>query len=153
MVPRSAERWCAQVAEGVVRIRTDGASRGNPGPAGIGIVVEGSDGATLAEIAEYIDRQTNNVAEYTALVRGLTRALELGATSVDVFSDSELMVRQVEGRYEVKNDVLRTYAQQVRDLRRRFSAFHIQHVPRSQNRRADALANLAIDRAQGNGQR
>lgn len=137
------------MVEGVVRIRTDGASRGNPGPAGIGIVVEGANGDVLEEIAEYIDRQTNNVAEYTALVRGLTRVIELGATAVEVYSDSELMVRQVEGRYEVKNEVLRTYAQQVRDLRRRLSTFQIHHVPRSRNRRADALANLAIDRAQG----
>ena len=134
-----------------VRLHTDGASRGNPGPAGAGILVEElSGGATLAEIAEYLGRTTNNVAEYQALILGLKRALELGATAVEVVSDSELMVRQVEGRYQVKNAGLLALAREVASLRQRFpDGFHIRHVLRGGNRRADELANAAIDAAQG----
>lgn len=134
-----------------VRLHTDGASRGNPGPAGAGVVLEAMpDGAPLAEIAEYLGRTTNNVAEYRALILGLQRALELGATSVEVVSDSELMVRQVEGRYQVRNAALADLARAVADLRRRFpQGFRIRHVLRGGNRRADELANAAIDTARG----
>ncbi len=134
---------------GRLRLRTDGASRGNPGHAGIGVVLESEDGSVIDEIAEYVDRQTNNVAEYMALARALDRALELGASEVEVFSDSELMVRQVQGAYEVKNAALRLLFTRVEGLARRFRVFRIQHVPRAKNKRADALANQAIDRALG----
>jgi ribonuclease HI len=107
-------------------------------------------GDTVAEIAEYLGRTTNNVAEYRALILGLQRALDLGATAVEVVSDSELMVRQVEGRYQVRNAALASLAREVGDLRRRFpDGFRIRHVLRGGNRRADELANAAIDRAQG----
>ena len=134
-----------------VRLHTDGACRGNPGPAGAGILLEElPGGSTLAEVAEYLGRTTNNVAEYQALILGLKRALQLGATAVEVVSDSELMVRQVEGRYQVKNAGLLTLAREVASLRQRFpDGFAIRHVLRGGNRRADELANAAIDAAQG----
>ena len=131
-----------------MRIRTDGASRGNPGPAAIGVVVEGQDGSVLAEVSLCIGRTTNNVAEYRALIAGLDRALELGATAVTVVTDSELMMRQVRGIYAVKSPALAPLLQQVRGLQRRFQdGFTIEHTPRGGNARADALANRALDAA------
>ncbi len=134
-----------------IRIHTDGASRGNPGPAGAGALLEDTaNGTVLAEIAQYLGRTTNNVAEYQALILGLRRALELGADAVDVVSDSELMVRQVEGRYQVRSPGLLALAREVGELRRKFgSGFQIRHVLRGGNRRADQLANLAIDQGLG----
>lgn len=136
---------------GALRVRTDGASRGNPGHAGIGVVIERvADGAVVDEIAEYLGRETNNVAEYRALVAGLTRALELGAAAVEVVSDSELMVRQIQGTYQVRNPGLLPLFAQVRSLRGRFpGGFRIGHTLRGGNARADELANAAIDRALG----
>ncbi len=138
---------------GGLRVRTDGASRGNPGHAGIGVVIERvADGAVVEEIAEYLGRETNNVAEYRALVAGLTRALELGAAAVEVVSDSELMVRQIQGTYQVRNPGLLPLFAQVRSLRGRFpGGFRIGHTLRGGNARADELANAAIDRALGRG--
>lgn len=132
-----------------LRLHTDGASRGNPGPAGIGVVIErADDGAVVAELGEYLGRATNNAAEYRALLAGLTRALELGAVAVEVCSDSELMVRQLEGRYQVRSADLAPLLQQARRLLGRFpGGSRIAHVPRGRNRRADALANAAIDAA------
>ena len=135
-----------------VRLHTDGASRGNPGHAAIGVVIErAGDGAVLDEIAEYLGETTNNIAEYRALIAGLRRAAELGATEVEVWSDSELMVRQLQGRYQVKNEGLRPLFVEASRLSRRFAAFRIEHTLRGGNRRADELANVAIDRALGRG--
>jgi ribonuclease HI len=132
-----------------LRLRTDGASRGNPGPAGAGMVLEPPDGGpALAEWGEYLGTTTNNVAEYRALIGGLRRALELGATAVDAVSDSELMVRQVSGQYQVRSPQLAALLAEVRALGGRFpDGFRIRHTRRGQNARADALANEAIDRA------
>ncbi len=140
-----------QPGTGAFRVRTDGASRGNPGHAGIGVVIERlPDGATVEEIVAYLGQATNNTAEYRALIIGLSRALELGAAAVEVVSDSELMVRQIEGRYRVKHPDLRPLYEEVMRLRRRFtSGFRIEHTLREGNRRADELANLAIDRSLG----
>lgn len=132
-----------------VRIFSDGASRGNPGPAGIGVVIVSPAGNSLAEVKEYLGVSTNNLAEYTALVRGLETALDLGARKVEIFSDSELLVRQVLGQYQVRSPILKPLHRQVLSLERRFAEFCIQHVPRSQNARADELANQAIDEAIG----
>lgn len=132
----------------VLVLRTDGASRGNPGPAGIGIVLESAGGEIIDEVAEYIGHATNNVAEYNALIRGLQEAARRGAREVAVFSDSELLVRQMKGQYRINNEGLRPLFEQATELARsRFCKFSITHVPREQNRRADRLANLAIDGA------
>jgi|GEM_PF-915144 len=141
----------AQPAASALRVRTDGASRGNPGHAGIGVVIERvADGSTVDEIAEYLGQATNNTAEYRALIAALARALELGATSVEIVSDSELLVRQIEGRYQVRHPGLLPLYEEVKRLRQRFTGgFRIGHTLRGGNRRADELANLAIDRALG----
>ena len=135
-----------------VRINFDGASKGNPGPASIGAVIaecpHGRSGQTggevLIEISESIGRATNNFAEYSGLIRGLEKALELGAVSVECVSDSELVVRQMTGKYRVKSESLRPLWQKARELSRRFDRFSIKHVPRSENQRADRLASEAL---------
>lgn len=128
-----------------VHLYTDGASRGNPGPAGAGALLTDPAGNLLAEVSEPLGLATNNVAEYTALLRGLERALALGARRVRVFADSELMIRQLQGAYKVKNAGLLPLFQQARTLLRRFEEVSLTHVPREKNREADRLANQAID--------
>jgi ribonuclease HI len=130
-----------------LRLYTDGASRGNPGPAGIGFVlVRPDDGQVVAEEGACLGRATNNEAEYRALAAGLARALALGAEAVEVCSDSELLVRQLTGRYRVREPRLQALAEEVRRLLAALpGGFEIRHVPREQNRRADALANRALD--------
>jgi ribonuclease HI len=126
---------------------TDGAARGNPGPAGAGVRVESPDGTAIDELAEYLGETTNNVAEYHALLIGLERARALGAASVEVRSDSELLVRQMTGEYKVKNAGLKELVTRARTLERAFRSVAYVHVRREKNRCADRLANLAIDRA------
>jgi ribonuclease HI len=129
-----------------VVLYTDGAARGNPGPAGAGVRVCAADGAPLDEIAEYLGETTNNVAEYRALLLGLERARALGARRVEVRSDSELLVRQMNGEYKVRNVGLRELVTRARALERAFAHVEYTHVRRESNREADRLANLAIDR-------
>jgi ribonuclease HI len=131
------------------RIHIDGAARGNPGPAGIGVVLVGPDGAVLERIHRYIGQATNNVAEYQALLAGLTRAQALGWKELHIYSDSELLVRQIEGRYQVKHPGLRPLHASARQQMAGFHRVTIQHVPREQNAEADALANRGIDEARG----
>jgi ribonuclease HI len=126
-------------------IYIDGASRGNPGHAGIGVLITDQEGQVLLEITEYLGQATNNIAEYTALIRGLEEGLKTGATEVLVYSDSELIVKQLTGLYRVKNEGLIPLFRQVLQLRQKYRKFHIVHVPREKNKRADQLANLAID--------
>ena len=121
----------------------DGASRGNPGHAGIGIRIE-ADGEVLKEYCEYIGCTTNNVAEYRALIKGLEIAAQFKANRVTVFSDSELVVRQMNGTYKVKSGGLLTLYQIAQMQSRNFDGFQIQHVRREQNREADRLANQGI---------
>jgi ribonuclease HI len=128
-------------------IYTDGAARGNPGPAGAGVRIEGPDGAALAEIAEYLGETTNNVAEYRALLLGLERARALGARRIEVRSDSELLVRQMTGAYKVRNEGLRPLVARAHALAEAFTSVDYVHVRRESNRAADRLANLAIDRS------
>lgn len=123
----------------------DGASRGNPGPAAIGFVLADGRGDEILARGDAIGRQTNNVAEYTALLRGLEAALELGVRRLRVHMDSELVVRQLQGRYRVRHPGLQPLFAAVQRLRGRFDVFHIEHVPRAANARADALANQALD--------
>ena len=130
-------------AEGIV-LHCDGASSGNPGPAGIGVVLRARDGAELESWGRGIGRRTNNAAEYLALIAGLGRALDLGAKSVEVRSDSELVVRQLEGRYRVKNAGLAPLYEKAVDLLNRFEDWTVRHVTRDHNKKADALAKAAI---------
>ncbi len=121
----------------------DGASRGNPGHAGIGIRIE-ADGEVLKEYCEYIGCTTNNVAEYSALIKGLEIAAEFKANRVTVFSDSELVVRQMNGTYKVKSEGLLPLYQTAQMQSSTFDCFQIQHVRREQNKEADRLANQGI---------
>jgi ribonuclease HI len=130
---------------GVLTIHTDGAARGNPGPAAFAYVIA-RDGAPPIEEHGCLGRMTNNQAEYIALVRALEHAARLGdGQQVQVFSDSELMVKQMRGEYRVKNEELRDLYEQARHLVRRFAGVRFQHVRREQNKRADELCNEALD--------
>ena len=128
-----------------VVVNCDGAARGNPGPAGAGAVVTDPDGTVLVEIAEGLGETTNNVAEYTAAIRGLEAAKALGADEVLLRSDSQLMINQMTGRYRVKTPHLQPLHRQVRDLVRAFSRVEFEHVPRERNAHADRLANKGVD--------
>ena len=132
------------MAEAAVVIHTDGASKGNPGHASIAYVIAGADGQVIASHGRYIGKETNNVAEYTALVEALAAARDLGAAQVEAFSDSELMVKQVSGAYRVKNENLRPLYEKVVAGLRAFASATLTHVPREQNREADKLAGAAI---------
>jgi probable phosphoglycerate mutase len=125
---------------------SDGASRGNPGPASYGAVVIDPSGTVLQEISVPLGVTTNNIAEYKGLIAALESALELGAERVEARLDSELLVRQAMGRYKVKHPGLIPLHRQVIDLARRFSAIEFKHVRREFNKHADALANQALDR-------
>ena len=134
---------------GRCRLFTDGASRGNPGQAGAGAVLLNDRGQELATCSVYLGTCTNNVAEYQALLIGLEEARRLGCSHVTIALDSELIVRQIQGRYKVKNEGLLPLFRQVREQLARFETWSIGHVPRAQNARADQLANQGIDRKNG----
>jgi ribonuclease HI len=135
----------------VLTIHTDGAARGNPGPAAFAYVIA-RDGAPPIEECGCLGRMTNNQAEYTALVRALEHAAKLGTGHiVHLFSDSELMVKQMRGEYRVKNEELRDLYEQARALAGRFASVRFQHVRRELNGRADALCNEALDGERGRG--
>jgi ribonuclease HI len=127
-----------------VELYIDGAARGNPGPAACGVLIR-HEGEDLLERAEYLGRTTNNVAEYKGLLLGLKLAQQLGATHVAIHSDSELLVRQIQGRYKVKAAHLRPLYREARKALEALRGFTIQHVPRAENRAADGLANQALD--------
>ena len=131
-------------------LHIDGASRGNPGPAAIGVVVEDESQTVLSEVSEYIGKTTNNVAEYTALIRGLEEAMRLGAQKVSIYSDSELLVKQMNGEYRVKHSGLQPLYKRARSMISFFTMFFT-HVPREQNARADELANQALDQVSKKG--
>lgn len=130
-----------------VIIYTDGASRGNPGPAAIGIHVTDMDSQTVAEYGEVLGVQTNNFAEYTAVIRALELSLAQGVTNIVLRSDSELMVKQMSGVYKVKSEAILPLYDKVRQLLSKFSNVTFEHVRREKNREADRLANEALDRA------
>jgi ribonuclease HI len=130
---------------GLLTVACDGAARGNPGPAGIGVQITGPDGEVLAEIAQGLGRTTNNVAEYTAVIEGLKRAAELGATQVLVRSDSQLLIKQLIGAYRVKAAHLVPLHREVLAQARRFGSIRFEHVPRERNAEADRLANEGVD--------
>jgi ribonuclease HI len=124
---------------------TDGAARGNPGPAGIGVAIEDAAGRVVAEIGEGIGVATNNVAEYRAALRGLEVARDLGGTSVLLRSDSRLLIEQLSGRFRVKNPTLVRLHGEIRRVLPAFDSVSFEHIPRELNRRADRLANQGVD--------
>ncbi|MCL2150096.1 MAG: ribonuclease HI family protein [Dehalococcoidia bacterium] len=128
-----------------VIIYTDGGCRYNPGPAAIGVLVQDTSGTKLAAISRYLGHGTNNQAEYHAVIAGLEKALSLGASRVEVRADSLLIVEQLNGRYKVKNAVLRPLFLKAQNLSQRFQSFSVKHIPREMNNEADRLANQALD--------
>lgn len=127
----------------------DGGSRGNPGPAAYGLVIEGADGARIASLSKYLGHTTNNVAEYQGLLAVLTYALENNYLRLKIISDSELMTRQINGQYKVRNPNLKVLYDRARALIAQLEWFRIEHVRREHNREADRLANAAMDSAKG----
>ncbi|MBN1497058.1 MAG: ribonuclease HI family protein [Spirochaetes bacterium] len=121
----------------------DGASSGNPGPAGIGIVILDHEGRQVGKISSYIGKRTNNFAEYTALIRALKIALYFKASAVKIRTDSELVVKQLNGEYKVKNDQMKKLHEQAVSLLHSVSDCKIEHIPRAQNDKADYLAKKA----------
>jgi len=128
-----------------VVVHVDGGARGNPGPAAAAAVVSGPGGDVLDEASELLGEATNNVAEYRALLLGLRRARELGATEVEVVNDSELVARQVTGAYKVKHEAMRPLHAEATAALGAFDRWTIRSVPRAENARADALVNAALD--------
>ncbi len=124
---------------------SDGASRGNPGLAGAGAVLINDKGEEVDSISKFIGEQTNNVAEYQALIAGLDMSIANNCLKTDIFLDSELIVKQIQGLYKVKNEKLKPLFQAVQKRLAELSSYTINHVPRAKNKRADMLANIAID--------
>jgi ribonuclease HI len=123
----------------------DGGSRGNPGPAGIGIVIRAADGTALVTLGRYIGRATNNVAEYRALITALEQAKALGAKKIVIRGDSELIIKQMRGEYRVKNPYMKELYDEAQFLLHQFDEARIEHNLRHKNELADKLANLAMD--------
>ncbi|MDP2984417.1 MAG: ribonuclease HI family protein [Candidatus Latescibacter sp.] len=123
---------------------TDGASRGNPGPAAFGYTIE-KDGVVIEEYSEYIGKATNNIAEYKAFIAAAKKMKVLGGTRITIFSDSELAVRQINGQYRVKNAGLQPLHTEIMDLACQFQSFKVIHVRREMNSQSDKLANIALD--------
>ena len=128
---------------------TDGGARGNPGPAGYGVIIEDSQGNKIASLSQYLGRQTNNFAEYQALIAALEYACGHKTKALRVISDSELMVRQIDGTYRVKEPTLRDLHRRAKALIAQLDWFEIMHVLRRVNREADELANAAMDKGSG----
>lgn len=137
----------ASPPSGVHIANIDGASRGNPGPAAYAVILRGADGKQVAAISKCIGRKTNNIAEYHALIAALDYAVANGIRALRVRSDSELLVRQIQGRYRVKNEDLKPLHERAQKLARGLDYFVIEHVPREENGDADLLANAALDGA------
>ena len=131
-------------AKSSCKVQIDGAARGNPGPAGVGIVISNETGKRLKELAIYLGEATNNVAETCALILSLQEVSRLGAKRVEVLTDSELLARQVTGVYRVRDARLQWLHVLIQNLITGFDRFEIQHVPREKNRAADRLANRAV---------
>jgi ribonuclease HI len=128
-----------------LRVASDGAARGNPGPAGAGAVIFDDRGRVVERLGKYLGKQTNNVAEYRGLILGLRRAAELGADELEVVADSELIIRQLTGIYRVKSPVLRELHAEAMALLKTFRKVKLKHIPREENVEADEMSNRAID--------
>jgi ribonuclease HI/probable phosphoglycerate mutase len=135
------------MAEAVLNLYTDGASRGNPGHGGAGAALTDTKGAVVATAKKYLGQCTNNVAEYRALIMGLEEALKIHCRRLRIFLDSELLVNQINGSYRVKNENLKGLMQEVRKLLSFLDGYTVQHIGRSGNHLADGLANEAIEEA------
>ena len=131
----------------VLEIFTDGACSGNPGPAGIGVVIF-QNGQVIKRISKFIGEATNNLAEYTALIYALQEALVLKASEIKVSTDSELLYHQITGRYKIKNEKLKNLFDQVQHLSRGFKRIDFERVPREENQEADRLATQAVKKVQ-----
>ncbi len=131
------------------RANIDGGSRGNPGPAAYGVVIRDGRGEVVARLKKYIGRTTNNVAEYYALIAAMDYAQTQGVRALRIESDSELLVKQMHGRYKVRSEDLRPLFERARKMSQGFESFRIDHVYREQNREADVLANEALDETEG----
>jgi ribonuclease HI len=142
---REAARAVAAARPPRTRLFTDGAARGNPGPAGAGAVIVSPEGHIVAKIGKFLGDATNNVAEYTGLILGLRRARAMGIKSLEVLSDSELMVRQLAGDYAVKAEHLRPLFEEAKALLAGFADVEVRHIPREENAQADLMSNRAID--------
>jgi len=127
-----------------VVICSDGASRGNPGPAAIGATIKDEQGRLITSISQPVGRTTNNQAEYRAVIAALEQAISLGAKQVEMRSDSEWLVKQINGRYRVKAASIKPLYQRVKQLQGQLEAFTLTHIPRSENAEADSLANRAL---------
>lgn len=138
----------AKAAE-LITAYCDGGSRGNPGPAGYGVSIEGAQGQRIAELSEFLGVKTNNFAEYSALLGALEFALTQGYRTLRVVADSELMVKQIKGQYQVKSPELRPLYDEAKRRIAKLEKFDIQHVLRNKNKRADELANDAMDKGTG----
>ncbi len=128
-----------------LRVYSDGAARGNPGHSGAGAVLVEPSGQVVDRLGKYLGVQTNNYAEYMGLLLGLKRAREMGVSEIEVFADSELMIRQLGGRYQVKSPSLRPLYEEALKLLNHFSRVKLVHVPREMNTAADEMSNRAID--------
>ena len=128
-----------------IMIYSDGAARGNPGPAGAGAVLIDSTGQIIERLGKYLGVQTNNYAEYLGLLLGVKRARDLGIPEVEIYADSELMIRQLGGRYQVKSPTLRPLYEEAIKVLKGFAKFKLVHVPREKNQEADEMSNRAID--------
>ncbi|MBI4432156.1 MAG: ribonuclease HI family protein [Candidatus Omnitrophica bacterium] len=128
-----------------LKIFIDGASRGNPGPASVGVVAQDAKGVVIKTLSHRIGTTTNNTAEYSALILALQEALMLGASEVEIFTDSELVARQFNGEYRIKEDSLKLLFLFATHLKKGFKKIVVKHVPREQNKLADAQANRALD--------
>jgi ribonuclease HI len=146
-----AEQKTEKKIKGRVTAFCDGGSRGNPGPAGYGVFVQGEDGAPLAELSDVLGVRTNNYAEYQGLLASLAWAVEHGVEALRVVSDSELMVKQIKGQYSVKSPDLKPLYEEAKRRSAKLDRFEMQHVLRGKNKEADRLANEAMDRGMGRG--
>jgi len=148
VVVAAAEREAERAVEARpvrTRLFTDGAARGNPGPAGAGAVIISPDGHVVAKIGKYLGETTSNVAEYTGLILGLKRAKAMGLRELEVLADSELIVKQLSGEYQVKADHLRPLHDEAKALIAGFDKIDLRHIPREENEAADEMSNRAID--------
>ncbi len=145
--PSPRETSCAEW----ISAHCDGGARGNPGPAGFGALIQGADGTVLAELSEFLGIQTNNFAEYSGLLASIDFALSHGHRRLRVVSDSELMVKQIQGKYQVKSPILRPLFDQAKKKIAQLEKFEIVHALRHKNKDADRLANQAMDRGMKRG--
>jgi probable phosphoglycerate mutase len=145
----AAQAQKSPAPEGWIVANVDGGARGNPGPAGFGVYIRDAQGKSIAQLSEYLGHRTNNFAEYSALLAALEYAIQHGHMSLKVISDSELMVRQMTGRYKVNSVDLKPLYEKAQSLARKLDAFAIEHALREKNHQADRLANEAMDRGMG----